>query len=48
VKDAESRAAVAAAPAALAWPDLPRSSFHVMIAALAGNSHTAAATELSV
>ncbi len=48
VNDAERAAAVAAAPAACHWPNLSRSSFQVRIAALAGNSQTAAATELSV
>ncbi len=48
MKDADSAAAVAAAPAVCHSLNLPRSSFHVRIAALAGNSQTATATELSV
>ena len=56
MNDADSAAAVAAAPAVRHWvlpgrvtgrPDR-RSRFHVSTAALTGNSQTAAASELSV
>jgi hypothetical protein len=48
VKEAEKAAAVAAAPADCHSLNRLRNSFQVMVAALTGNSHTAAAKELSV
>ena len=48
MNDADSAAAVAAAPAVRHSSVRVRSSCHVSVAALTGNSQTAAATELSV
>ena len=48
VNDADSAAAAAAHPAVRHSSVLVRSTCHVNVAALTGNSQTAAATELSV